>query len=502
MRKFTSIFVVFSVLGFFNTVFALPITEFVNMPVVVNIHKGSGITKEDAKKSIEEANKIFKQAGIKLTITKTNEVNEPGDADGKLTLAERDDVRKKGSEELPGGEGVKVVFTKQPDSTSAGTNGLAVHKNPTVILRKNPAGDAKTAQTVAHEISHILTLDDTYKDEDKTKLMYGYSTRTDTKLTAAEIKEIKGEAKKRANTQKKESKKGSSTAGDSQLGKAADPNSSASSTPVHSNVVYASMYADSSAATNYDFRLTLDGLVPLGETGVYRIAIDTDNNIATGGSVGSLSGIDRIIKVEVLSDGSTSGALYDGNGFFVESLAITSINEVEFIDDVTGPTPPVFEENQQVLELSVAKSSLALDENFSTFEVNILSGDVAAPDDDFNLLFDLYHDLQGPQISTNLGEVYGGDILGVTGTGYAAFELVDLFIDDFLFDTVQTDQFGDFYTDIDAPQYVPEYDYFFLTGLGQLSNEFGFAVVNVDEPNILMLFGIGGLLLMRRKLRY
>ena len=56
------------------------------MDAVVNVLKGATATDEQIKAGVEEANKILKQAKVKLNVKKTNrDVSDKGDDNGTVT---------------------------------------------------------------------------------------------------------------------------------------------------------------------------------------------------------------------------------------------------------------------------------------------------------------------------------------------------------------------------------------------------------------------------------
>ena len=64
--------------------------DFTGIPVIVNILTNAGITEEEAKKAISDANEILKKAKAKLTVIKVRkDVKENGNtSSGDLTLEE------------------------------------------------------------------------------------------------------------------------------------------------------------------------------------------------------------------------------------------------------------------------------------------------------------------------------------------------------------------------------------------------------------------------------
>ncbi len=143
------------------------------LPAVINIYKNAGITADDAKKAVEEANKILKQANMTLVVVKVNENVTEGD-DGEDGLVDWDtrefdkitEAGKKEIEKTPNKKGIKLSFMKEPQKGVANP-GWAWHRQP-VVCCKNRGSAAATGSTIAHEVGHIMTLSSGHKIDNTT----------------------------------------------------------------------------------------------------------------------------------------------------------------------------------------------------------------------------------------------------------------------------------------------------------------------------------------------
>jgi len=171
--------------------------EWVEIPVVINIIDGTDANNVDA--IIKKAKKILEQAHIRLVVKKINRNVNVGNNDDNLNRAERDEARRKGQQDVNdtcgAGKGIKIDFVTNCNTAKAGTTGIAVHRNPVVIVEPDTDPNAR-GRTTAHEICHILTLHDTYDPNDINDLMYGY-VGGGTHLGPNDINEIFPKAKER-----------------------------------------------------------------------------------------------------------------------------------------------------------------------------------------------------------------------------------------------------------------------------------------------------------------
>jgi len=132
--------------------------EWVDMPVVVNVDEDLGMTDEEVDDIIDVANANLAGACIRLVRSGSVNQEDLGDPNG-MTRADRDSARDDGEDKLPDGKGIKIDIVENASATNAGTNGVAVHRTPVVIVEKDDDPNV-TGNTVAHEIGHVLTIED------------------------------------------------------------------------------------------------------------------------------------------------------------------------------------------------------------------------------------------------------------------------------------------------------------------------------------------------------
>jgi len=176
--------------------------EWIDVEVVINVLDGADAGNIDD--ALAKANEAFKKAKIRL-VKKATDPNATADGDGSggLDRGERDKAREEGQKALDkttgAGKGVKVDIGSDISEDDPNTNGLAIHRNP-VILVEPDADPNVLGRTIAHELSHVFTLDyDLYDPNDSGRLMYGYTDRG-TDLDPNEVDEIRKGAKKRGTT--------------------------------------------------------------------------------------------------------------------------------------------------------------------------------------------------------------------------------------------------------------------------------------------------------------
>lgn len=320
--------------------------EFINMPVVVNIMTGATITEDEVKEAIKKANEIYKQAGIKLTLHKINSnvANPSGAAGSTLTRADRDKLREQGLAELPDGKGVKITIAAQPSATDDNVNGLTVHKTACSICRKT----ARTGETIAHEIGHILTLDDVTGEDTQGRLMHGtFGTRTGTTLTPDEIAEIKKEAEKRATkTEKKAAPEVPAESKENCVGTASNENSVVPGIPQWQDLLMV-QFSRILPDPFYELRINSRGILPPENTWSYDVLFNTDANPETGEMIRGIPGIDARLTIQVVGMFG-NGQFLSFNPPIAAPIPVNRIIEPEYVTVDTGqadetPGSDVFE---------------------------------------------------------------------------------------------------------------------------------------------------------------
>lgn len=175
----------------------------IQIPVIVNIYNNS-INGTQLNNSINESNKLLKQADIKLVVIKTNDPPGAGNGDddnnGEFTEAERKKILEFGGKELnstKNQKGIKLSFGHKPEAENSSTVGLAHPPewganwtegkpgNPTIMLRYT--NDTDTGNTIAHELGHVMGIKGDY---DNTSMIMDYAGRG-SKFNESEIEQMK-----------------------------------------------------------------------------------------------------------------------------------------------------------------------------------------------------------------------------------------------------------------------------------------------------------------------
>lgn len=417
--------------------------DYYSVKLRIKLYVGCGMTKEEAKAAAARANEILKQAMVRLEVADdciVEDVAIPGGNDGSLTEDERETVRKDGQSDIAGtdgkGKGVTAAVVTQPhaeDGKPVKTNGSAVEGNGTIVMRENPAGAEKTAQTMAHEFGHVFGLRDQYAAGTEGRLMHGYSAdRTDTTLTEAEIATVKAKAKefgtcinKKVPNATPAERTPESHGGKTNPGAPAPGGSEKEVAFIRINRLEPS--------TTYLVNFEVNGVLPpvLTQPVVYHLLIDADNNPGTGQVAFGRPGIDHIVRAESFGENTIQYVL-DRPGVGVFPLTGERFRGLECFDDETlsPPGQPAFQSKHDFLRVQVPTSLLQFSngEFFQMSVVTIQQG--LGITDQFDLQFDLNYHLRGPQMATSLGEYPSGQPVDVAIANFQPFEPFSLRVDD------------------------------------------------------------------------
>jgi hypothetical protein len=474
--------------GTSNSLGAPGANEWIELPVVINLYNGTNVSEADAKKYIERANEVFKQAKIKLKIAKVNKNFMVGNNDAKQSGTEDAEAERKGKKELKDntkGKGIKINFTDDPWTEKGGTvNGWAKHKSPVIFLRKNPDPNAaksceKTGNTVAHEICHVLTINyDLYGNNEKDRLTYGRDDRTDTKLTDAEKEEIRKEAAKRGKVQKKDAGATPSTKKrkETGLGFNEDPAS-----PQDHLGISDAMMTGSETEGDIACRILTNGFYPFGAPDNYLFLIDIDANPATGQNFVGFEGIERVIQVfpEVPGFAFAQGLdlMNPTNDIFLNGTIIEERKFPETLAPATEPSDPAFD----AIDVDVPAGWFGFDPGLADIvPVIAASGGPFGIVDVLPFEFDLLDGDRGPIVVTSDGEIdaAGGEMVDVSGLGFPGGASIEVELDDLVLGTIPAQPDGSFNA-VFALDPATLTDTYFLTASDPVSGEFGFAVIDV-----------------------
>jgi hypothetical protein len=487
------------------------------VPTKVNIYKDSGVTRVEAQDYVRRANKILKKAMIRLDL-RWRDINagangmgldEPGDNSGSLTLAEREELRRTGKAELPGGKGCKIAMVKQPDASDDNVNGLSVDGEPAVILRENQTSRFRTAETIAHEFLHTLGLG---HEADNGNLMSETKLeRTGTKLTPDQVTGAMMAAKAQGQEKKKDKKGDGSQPARSvgtERGGAVAGGMLALGTAAHYRIASAAMDAVEED-TDYKLRLDLAGLTPEdAPAGTnYAFLFDTDNNPATGSTVNGRSGIERVVRAVSTGGLSAQYTIENGDGTGVTPLS-GAFGHTEEDVELAGPGNYEAQPVADVLTIGVPRSLLQF-EMGDVFPVTVMTADASAGVlDTLDMSLDRAYDIRGPQISADRGTYEPGQMMRITGGGFEPLEPLQVLLDDDMLAMTSADASGMVDLEVMAPIGLTP-DFFFLTVAppdedlyvtGRVSLNGGATTfVNIPSPGMTLWSIVPGLLALRRR---
>jgi len=490
---------------------------------------------------IAEANKLLKQAEIKLMFDKDKSIKRnfstPGHANGgdaKIDADEDEKLDPAGVEELKKhtgeeGEGVKIVISNEIHG-DANTLGLAAH-NPDspVIYVKWPQTATKGGNTTAHEFGHVFTLgknhgvddkdtsdpsDDEKADDNSHSSRSGnlmHATENGTKLTEDQIKELKKGVKGHGHAVTWLDRAWRWT-------KKQFASSTVDSTIVASGLRIGSDTLDPSVLTvSTDF-----GGGMLGDDSVsIAMGIDTDDNPLTGRTLDGPGGVDmlgadRTLLINVTGDpelgGSVDVTLLDDNGDLIPGTAL----DVEFehilkmVDN--DPTPDSTYRVYDQVRVEFSPSDLqALGITGPNSVVEFISyDDFGNPADRTDpMLVDLFSILDaGPQVILGDFQAEAGDFVTIDGLEFFpdAADILIQFDDDEVMRIPNADPLGLFNGAFQVP-FDAENGMYFITAstlnpFDPDQMQYGFAMLEVTpEPTTLALLAMGGVAILRRRKR-
>lgn len=264
------------------------------------------MTVEKAREAVKKANEILRKAGIKLIIVQVNDPpgadNGDQGSDGDFTEAEFLDMRRYGAREilkLGNRKGAKISFAHDCWVEDEPVVGWAVHRSPIICIED--IGAEATGLTIAHEIGHLMTLEDHSPDPDN--LMHESSGGTD--LTPAQIREMKSRryvhakcaTQLRALIAARKDRQG--------FGRAADlygDQSTSSRLYDLQEVVLTTLDTDA----HLEAQISVGDVLPAAGNidAVYALGFDRDANASTGVWFEGQYGVDRIVRVRASGDKS------------------------------------------------------------------------------------------------------------------------------------------------------------------------------------------------------
>lgn len=492
-----------------------PVAQGIQIPVIVNVYP-EGIVDPQA---IEKANEILKQAGMKLVVVQTNQIDpDSGGAgqwggdngsgggtagDGIFTLPERNAMRTFGGKELnklPNQKGMKISFGNVPVDGSS-TPGVSVHRNPTIIVRdRGNASD--TGQTIAHEIGHVMTLGAGHKIDSTTNadtgghapdkpgnsgrdnIMAPSDYRTGTHLTPDQIAEMQRRKYVHGKCATQWERAYPATKDTQQFGAITDnAGDQGMAAPIYDldTVFLTSLLG----APNIEAQLTVAGLLPtdVDISAVYALGLDVDADISTGMLYGELPGVDRIVMCILegnigLGTFIVTGQIYDvWAGITLPLPEVPTVVTDSAYVDLDEPGDPTA--TSCLLQIPTPLlGPLAVEA-----PVVATAGDWEAMYDTALLSFDSERWLDDPTLTTmGTGVPAPGALYPVEISGLAPDSPLTLYLDDLPVLSGTTNADGTFSGAFVFPDDLPTTEFYFLTAQDQ-TGEFAYNITCPEQAD-------------------
>lgn len=513
LKRAITYYLIVCTLLVFTTVVTLPIKVSaqeaiaigIHIPVIINIYPGSGTTEAAARAAIAEANKILKQASIKLHVVQVN--NPPGsgngdNGDGDFTLSEREKIREFGGKELKklqNRKGIKISFGKTPKVGEL-TPGVSVHRDPTIIVKDRGTAQL-TGETIAHELGHVMTLARKHKingeesdDDGHAKAIPnnkfgrgnfmapsiyedGTSFRNGTYISDSQKKEMQKTKYEYGKCSSQFSRTYPAQKDKQGFGAERDDlgDHTSSSTPHDIGEVVLTTLQDSETI---DGRIGISAVLPTNEEIqlTYSAGMDTDASAVTGITFAGQSGVDKIVRI-ILS-GNIGLSTFIGTGEVEDTISSTITplpqtpqveTEPEFADQ-SG----VAVDNATSILFSVPKP--LLDITATVVPIVIAAGDGVSIFDITSNFFNINQWLDDPTLNTfGNGVPTPGLSYPVEIQALKPNSPFNLYLDDLLVLSDFVDSSGNFSGEFVFPAYLSNTDFYFLTAQDE-TGEFAYSI--------------------------
>lgn len=340
---------------------------FNQIPLWINVMEGATASRDQIDQVEKEMDAVFAKAGLNWRVTsvimdenapdpdKSND--QPGDVrEGD----EEDGLYRKGKKEVENLAGCKVYVVRAILNGTGDDTGLIggaeiVPGTRTVVLRSNYTdGTPVAGQVWGHELGHILGLGHEYPngtDRPASDLMHRY-VPGGTNLTADDVATM--------NQTKYERDLGIPSLTDDQKGRNYDEYHSEGDDPIGDSFYnwtdifqgYFSFFVLDATRNLYISGL-LGGLIPLGAGVNCYVALDTDNNPATGGEFQGWLGTDFLIMIHATPPDSVESFLYKYPEMMPIAPLVTRIDTEVRDRCVSGPPlrPTVPLQNKIVIKV-------------------------------------------------------------------------------------------------------------------------------------------------------
>ncbi|MCX5653695.1 MAG: PEP-CTERM sorting domain-containing protein [Planctomycetota bacterium] len=491
------------------------------VPLLVNVQPGVSLSDDEIAAMVAEANKILKQADIKIKFNKATDINrgvdDQGNNNDRIETGEDDKLDPKGVTELnehtgDDDQGFKIYITNEIHGSPT-TLGLAAH-NPDVpvIYLKSGQSAEKGGNTIAHEFSHVYTLGPNH--------VVSGTTTADGKghiAVPGNLMHPTSDGTELTDEQKAELKKGVKGHGhtvdwfDRRWREIKDTFGYNIATPP-SQLFSGGVWEQPSTAT-FEVDVGFSGRMgPAGNQAI-QIVFDTDGNPLTGRSVlrpngSTVTGIDRTIDIRITGDMEAGGTLVarllDGNGNLMRLLNDAQFERIARFEDAR-PGPGITSAACDWVRLAVQTAELGITDICPT---EFLSFNLNDPDmgDTLQLEVNPFDPQADPVLNLLQLEALPGGMVNVMGTGFFAGALGGLIqFDDTAVGGFNTDPLGNFGGMFHVPSDAAP-GWYFITASAMdstsLETQYDFKMLKVlPEPATLSLLALGGLATLLRRRR-
>ena len=430
---------------------------YVQLPLIVNVLVGEGITDDTIRARVDGMNKIIGQCGnISCTLVKINhnwpDNHEPGDTPGDVRPDGRDQLRDDGEKEIAAQGASTKIFVAHGlldggGDNMDGVNGVTVIGRPVSIIADGNGDD----RTWAHEFAHQMGLDHNNVPgnlmEDPRPLGAGTALTEDQCATLLANILLHGPIVEKTIDQMTDPYRYGWTATVS----AAD--AWTASTPATYVRSLGHSFELTATSATMVVNLRLAGVIPTGVGAQYNVAYDTDQNTATGQPVAGYLGMDRLLQLSVSGVFAAAQVMDLQHNQFLGTLPAQVIRLSEHTEATSSHTPlDVADSIQLTVPLSMmgtlSNPSLALASSSSSLGNNTLPPApiaTALP--------------QRPPVTLAPLAAYPQQPVAITAQGFTPVSTAEVRINHQLVQTNTTDSNGAFSASVPTPLLVPG-DYF------------------------------------------